>query len=70
MKIELKKISNEYSKDIRIKIIKKDDEYYLRNMSSPLGRMLDDPTMKLPINKQAGTIELKKIKAININFAK
>ena len=65
-KIELKKLSNEFSKNRKNKIVKKDEEYYLRGMSSSLGRMADDPSIKLPINKQAGTFEIKKKKRKNL----
>ena len=61
-KEELIKISIKHSQFKNTKKIKKDDEYYLRSLSSPLGRMRDDPTLKLPINLQAGTYKLTKRK--------
>jgi hypothetical protein len=42
-KKELFIISKQFSKSKKIKKIKKDDNYYLKGMSSPLGRMADDP---------------------------
>ena len=61
-KEELINISKKHSQFKNTKKIKKDDEYYLRGVSSPLGRMIDDPMIKLPINLQAGTIKLTKRK--------
>ena len=61
-KKELSKISKKHSQFKNTKKIKKDDEYYLRGASSPLGRMIDDPMLKLPINLQAGTYKLTKRK--------